>query len=185
MKKPNRLILAAVLILAGLSLGCSPAQDERQDTNDSVPKGDSEFPPLGYYWVIDEANVLTDETIVAGDAILEQLKQARLAEVVVVVINGVKQPKDWATHYGRHLGLGKTGSAAEGGNRGLVWLIRPDAELKLTVSVGRGLPRLTTVDYGQIMYQVKDYFNFGNYDAGVELLIEETDAVLRELYGQG
>ena len=161
---------------------CSGGSD-RYDENISVPKGDPPFPPLTTSWVIDKAGVLSDPVIAAGDAMCEKLKTDGVAEVVVVVITGVKQPEDWATHYGRWLGLGKKGLSTEDGNKGLVWLIRPDAREKLTVSVGRGLPGFTTVDYGPIMDGTVEYFNFNNYDTGVMTLVTQTDQVLRKIHG--
>jgi uncharacterized membrane protein YgcG len=155
----------------------------RYDQNTSVPKGDPAFPSLATSWVIDKAGVLSDSVIVASDAICQKLKTDGVAEVVVVLINGVKQPEDWATHYGRWLGLGKKGLSTEGGNKGLVWLIRPDAQEKLTVSVGRGLPGFTTVDYGPIMDGALEYLNFGNFDRGVSTLVARTDQVLRRVSG--
>ncbi len=157
--------------------------DTRYDQNVAVPKGDPAFPPLGTSWVIDKSGVLSESAIAAGDAICQKLKEDGIAEVVVVLINGVKQPQDWATHYGRWLSLGRKGLSTEGGNNGVVWLIRPDAQEKLTISVGRGLPKLTTVDYGAIMEGTIEYLNFNNFDKGVMELILETDQVLRQIYG--
>lgn len=175
--------LIIILALSGMILGCGPGGDGSYgDKNTEVAKGEPDFPPLGMYWVIDRAKVLSDDTIINADDILLRLQQDGIAEVVIVVIPGVKQPETWATHYGRWLKLGKKGSTAEGGANGLVWLIRPDADLKMTISVGRGLPRFTSVDYGQIMDDCADYFNFGNYDAGVSMLAQETSRVLREIY---
>jgi uncharacterized membrane protein YgcG len=119
--------------------------------------------------------------IAAGDAVCERLRTDGVAEVVVVVMTGVKQPEEWATHYGRWLGLGRKGLSGEGGNNGLVWLVRPDAREKLTVSVGRGLPRFTSVDYGRIMDESIEYMNFNNYDKGVSRLVTRTDEVLRRV----
>jgi len=159
--------------------------NDRYDQNISVPKGDPAFPPLTTSWVIDKAGVLSDPVLAEGDAICEKLKTDGVAEVVVVLINGVKLPEDWATHYGRWLGLGKTGLSTEGGNKGLVWLIRPDAQEKLTVSVGRGLPKFTTVDYSPIIDSAIEYLNFGNFDKGVMTLVTQTDEVLRRVSGGG
>ena len=174
MKAIARCFLCVLLALAACKGG-----SDRYDQNVSVPKGDPAFPPLGTSWVIDGAGVLSDPVITAGDAICEKLKTDRVAEVVVVLISGVKQPEDWATHYGRWLGLGQKGLSTEGGNKGLVWLIRPDAEERLTVSVGRGLPGFTTVDYGPIMDSAIEYLNFNNFDKGVMTLVTQTDQVLR------
>lgn len=174
--------VSIALCLAACLAACG-GSGERYDRNDSVPKGDPDFPPLEASWVIDPAGVLSDSTIASGDAILERLKADGIAEVVVVVMPGVGHPEEWATHYGRRLGLGRKGFAAEGGNRGLVWLVRPDARDKLTVSVGRGLPRFATVDYGPVVDEAVEYFNFGNYDRGVAALAAGTDRVLRRIYG--
>jgi hypothetical protein len=173
--------IAPFLLLALFLVSACGGKSERYDKNLSVPKGDPAFPPLAASWVIDAAGALSDSTIAAGDAICQRLKVDDVAEVVVVLIDGVKQPEDWATHYGRWLGLGKTGLSTEGGNKGLVWLIRPDAQEKLTVSVGRGLPGFTTVDYGPIIDEAIEYLNFNNYDKGVMTLIVRTDQVLRAI----
>jgi uncharacterized membrane protein YgcG len=171
------------LLFALLALAACEGGSDRYDQNISVPKGDPAFPPLTTSWVIDGAGVLTESVIEAGDAVCEKLKADGVAEVVVVVMAGVKQPEDWATHYGRWLGLGKKGLSTEGGNKGLVWLIRPDAREKLTVSVGRGLPGFTTVDYSPIMDSTVEYLNFNNYDKGVMVLVTQTDRVLRRIRG--
>jgi TPM domain len=173
--------IARCLLIVLLALGACKGSDERYDSNVSVPKGDPAFPPLATSWVIDKAGVLSKQVITAGDAVCEKLKADGVAEVVVVVIGGVKQPEDWATHYGRWLGLGKSGLSTGGGNNGVVWLVRPDAQEKLTVSVGRGLPRFTTVDYGPIMDSAVEYLNFNNYDKGIMTLITKTDEVLRRI----
>jgi uncharacterized membrane protein YgcG len=173
-------LLALILVMINVfSVGC---RDEPYDTNMSVPKGDPSFPQLTTSWVIDKAGVLSQATIMQGDAILQGLKEDSIAEVVVIVINGVKKPVEWSTHYGRWLGLGRKGRSTEGGNNGIVWLIRPDADVKMFVSVGRGLPKFTAVDIGMIMDKAKEYINFGNFDSGVMAIIEETDKILRELY---
>jgi len=174
---------AGSLLVMLLVLGACKGGDTRYDPNISVPKGGPAFPPLTTSWVIDKAGVLSEPVIAAGDAVCEKLKTDGVAEVVVVVIAGVKQPEDWATHYGRWLGLGRSGLSTEGGNNGVVWLVRPDAQEKLTVSVGRGLPGFTTVDYGPIMDTAVEYLNFDNYDKGIMTLITQTDEVLRRIRG--
>ncbi|RJR27956.1 MAG: TPM domain-containing protein [Candidatus Latescibacterota bacterium] len=174
---------ASLLLCFAACLAACTGGGDRYDRNDSAPKGDPDFPPLETSWVIDRAAVLSDSTIASGDATLERLKAEGIAEVVVVLIPGVAHPEEWATHYGRRLGLGRKGFAAEGGNRGLVWLVRPDARDKLTVSVGRGLPRFSSADYGPIVDEAVEYFNFGNFDKGVSVLVAGTDEVLRKIYG--
>ena len=180
MRRITRCLLFALLLMVACKGG-----NDRYDQNVSVPKGDPVFPPLTTSWVIDKAGVLSGPVIAESDAICQKLKTDDLAEVIVVLINGVKQPEDWATHYGRWLGLGKKGLSTEGGNKGLVWLIRPDAQEKLTVSVGRGLPGFTTVDYSPIIDSALEYFNFNNFDKGVTTLVAQTDQVLRKISGGG
>ena len=179
MRKTLGVCLSLVIVVM---VGCG-GEDSRYDQNTAVPKGDPSFPSLGTSWIIDKAGVLSQSTITAGDAICEKLKEDGIAEVVVVLIDSVKHPQDWATHYGRWLGLGRKGLSAEGGNNGIVWLVRPDAREKLTISVGRGLPKFSTVDYGAIMDKTVEYLNFNNFDKGVMELVTQTDWVLREIYG--
>lgn len=175
-----RLLLALALAIGG----CGGKSTAPYDTNTEVPNGDPAFPPLRDSWVIDRAGVLSHDTLEQGDATCQKLQDDRIAEVVVVVMRGVKHPDAWATHYGRWLRLGSRGYSTEGGNNGVVWLIRPDAPEKMTISVGRGLPEFTTVDYGRIMDEAKEYLNFGNFDKGVSVIIQETDRTLRRL-GKG
>lgn len=179
-----KLILIA-LILSIVLCGCSGEQPASTvDQNTSLPKGDPGFPTLGKYWVIDKTCSLSQESVVKADAICQRLQDDGIAEVVVVVINGVKHPQDWSTHYGRWLKLGKKGRSTRGGNNGIVWLIRPDADEKLYISVGRGLPRFTSTDYTRVMGKAADYINFGNLDRGVEVLVQETDREIRAKYGK-
>lgn len=172
------MILCLLLLLVACDIGNNPYRD----ANDSTPKGDPAFTPLSTSWVIDNENVLSKETIARGDQICNDLKSDGIAEVIVLVQGGIKHPEDYATHYGRWLGLGKKGSSSSGGNNGIVWLIRPDAKEKITVSVGRGLPKFTSIDYGKIIDDSIDYFNFNNYDSGLITLLSETDKRIRELY---
>ncbi len=171
------------LLLLSLAIGgCASTQTAPYDTNTAVPKGDPAFPALGQFWIIDKAGLLSSETIVTNDRICQKLQNDKVAEVVVVVITGVKQPVEWATHYGRWLKLGEKGLSTEGGNNGVVWLIRPDADERVTVSVGRGLPKFTAIDYGKIMTDARDYLAFGNFDRAVSVIVTETNKKLRELY---
>ena len=64
----------------------------------------------------------------------------------------------------------------------MAWLIRPDAELKVTPSRGRGLPKFTASDTTDVIEKAKDFLNFNNFDQGVIVIIQETDKKLREIY---
>ena len=175
-----RLVAVALALLAA---GC--AKDDPLDaSNVSVPSGDPPFTPLTTSWVIDNAGVLSEPAVREASAACQRLQDAGVAEVVVLIQNGVKHPADYATHYGRWLWLGKKGLSTEGGNNGLVWLIRPDADEKMTYSIGRGLPLLTAGHMVDIMNRAKEYFAFNNYDEGVRILVRETESTLVALYGR-
>ena len=64
----------------------------------------------------------------------------------------------------------------------MVWLIRPDSDMKMTYSIGRGLPKFTSTDADAVMEEAMDFMNFNNYDQGVLALLQATNERLRELY---
>ena len=174
----NKIYSFLVLAIVVLFLGCVGQSD--YDTNKDVPVGEPAFPPQKVYGIVDPNHTLSLSTVDESDNILEGLKKDGIAEVVVLVQTGVKNPEQYATRYGRYIGLGEKGK-----NNGLVWLIRPDVEpekSRITYSVGRGLPRLTSLDLGGIMEDASDPINFGNYDLGVLTIVKETDKKLREIY---
>jgi len=175
-------LILAVLLLGGCGQPADNTWKGYDKNNTEVPKGDPSFPVLGTSWVIDKVSVLDKSTITKCDAICEKMKVDGVAEVIVLVQNGVKKPEEYATHYGRWLGLGKAASTAEGGQNGLVWLIRPDADERITVSVGRGLTQFTTVDYGKVMDAARDYVNFNNFDMAVDTIVTMSDKSIREIY---
>lgn len=177
------LIIVLVLIVAALPAGCGKKKSAGStDTNVSVPKGDPPFTALTDSWIVDNVGVTEPSALQEASRICQKLQDDGIAEVVVLIQNGVKHPADYATHYGRWLRLGKTGLSTEGGNNGLVWLVRPDADEKMIYSIGRGLPRLTSGHMVDIMNAAKDYVNFNNYDGGVLELVRRTDEQLRSLY---
>jgi uncharacterized membrane protein YgcG len=176
------LLTAIVLTVSGI---CGCERDKNSvDENASVPSGDPPFTPLKDSWVIDNAGVMNNAVKAQCSRICQKLQDSGVAEMVVVVQNGVKHPADYATHYGRWLKLGKKGLSGQGGNNGVVWLIRPDVNEKMTYSIGRGLPRLTSSHMVDVMNKAKEYLNFNNYDRGVEIIVEETNRTLFELYGK-
>lgn len=166
-----------LMVMVVSNLGCM--SESKYDTNVEVPAGDPAFPPGNVYGIVDPKHILAEETIGICMPILEKLKREGIAEVVVLVQPEVKHPADYATHYGRYIGLGEKGK-----NNGLVWLIRPDVspeENRMTCSIGRGLPRFTSSDAGEVMRAAADPINFGNYDLGVIRLVQETDRKLRQM----
>jgi uncharacterized membrane protein YgcG len=169
---------AAVLVLIAAMVlipGC--VSESKYDTNMEEPPGDPPFPPQKVYGIVDPQHVLSDETVRASMPVLQKLKEDGIAEVVILVQPGVKHPEDYATHYGRYIGLGMIGE-----NNGIVWLIRPDVspqESRMTYSIGRGLPDFTSSDAWEVMETAADAINFGNYDLGVKRIVQETDKKLR------
>ena len=179
------LIIVLALAAALLPVACKKrGSGGSTDENVSVPKGDPPFTPLSDSWVIDNVGVMQQDAVLECHRICQKLQDDGIAEMVVLIQNGVKHPADYATHYGRWLKLGKRGSSTAGGNNGLVCLIRPDADEKMTYSIGRGLPKLTSGHMVDIMNEAKEYLNFGNYDSGVLVLVQKTDEQLRALYAK-
>lgn len=173
------IIFLMVMAMVIFTIGCIGPSD--YDTNKEVPSGDPNFPPQKVYGIVDPNHILSKETVQESETILEGLKKDGIAEVVILIQTGVKNdPEQYATRYGRYIGLGENKK-----NNGLVWLIRPDVEpekFRMTYSVGRGLPRLTSSDLGDIMEGAADPINFGNYDVGVLNLVKGTDMKLRQIY---
>lgn len=183
------LVLAVIISL----VGCSPSTNKSDstpnpddtdygDTNVSVPKGDPAFPAFpGKCWIVDTVGLTNNDTRREVDSICQRLQDDGIAEMLFVIINGVKNdPSTWSTHYGRWVKAGRKGRASEGNQNGIVWLLRPDQDQKIWISVGRGLPKFTAVDRRDIMMAAKDYFNFGNFDQGTLTLAKETDRILRQ-----
>jgi uncharacterized membrane protein YgcG len=180
MKEKNPFV---IIFLVGITiLGC--LQQSPIDPNAEVPPGDPSFPSQMEYGIHDPHHILSDPTIASADEILKRLNDERIAQVAVLIQYGVHHPEDYATHYGRYIGLGEIGK-----DNGLVYLIRPDVdpqEGRITVSIGRGLPKFTAIDAHQIMKDASmDYINIGDYNDGVLSLVKNSDKRLREIYGGG
>lgn len=179
------LLLVVVILAFGCNKGDGSDQGmpEKSKYGDKARKfnGEPDYPPLDKSWVIDKANVVADDVEKKADSVFQAMQDDGVAEVVILVINGVTKPGDYATQYGRFLKLGKAGPASQGGSNGIVWLIRPDAKDKMTISVGRGLPKFTSQDYGEIMDEVADYCQSSNYDKCVSSLAVKTDEVIRRV----
>lgn len=180
-KEPYKISVVLIFLIAAVfSAGCVSQQSD-YDPNKELPPGEPAFPPQQVYGIVDPHNILSQKTAEESFAILDKLKKDGIAEVTVLIQIGVKNPETYATRYGRYIGLGEKGR-----NNGLVWLIRPDVEpekYRMTYSIGRGLPKLTDSDLGDVMYAVADPINFGDYDSGVLALVKGTDQKLREIYG--
>lgn len=180
--KERELTLALIFLIGVLISGC--VQQAPIDPNAEVPTGDPGFPSQKEYGIQDPNHIISDQTIASANEILEQLSDDGIAQIAVLIQKNVHHPEDYATHYGRYIGLGQIGK-----DNGLVYLIRPDVDPKvgrITVSIGRGLPRFTAIDAHQIMNEAAmDYINIGDYENGVLGLVKNTDKRLREIYAGG
>jgi hypothetical protein len=168
-----------LLFLLAVISGCI-GQSDAYDTNTELAKGEPPFPPQKVYGIVDPYHYLSAETAQSCFSVIDGLKKDGIAEITVLIQKGVKMPEEYATKYGRYIGLGEKEK-----NNGLVWLIRPDVrpeQFRLTYSVGRGLPKLTSSDLGPIMEKASGPINADNYDLGVARLIEGTEIKLREIY---
>ncbi len=170
--------LPIFLILLLFLTACT--QSAVYDPNVSVPSGDPAFPPGRQYGVIDPYYYLNKSSVSNSLVIIDGLKKDGLAEIVVLIQEKVKHPEEYATHYGRYIGLGEKEK-----NNGLVWLIRPDVrpeENRITYSIGRGLPRLTSSDLVEVMLEAAPLINTGDFNDGVLTLVKGTDQKIREIY---
>ena len=178
----RKLTLAIIFLIGVLISGC--VQQAPIDPNAEVPSGDPAFPSQKEYGIHDPNNILSGQTITGANEILKRLNDDGIAQVAVLIQYNVHHPEDYATHYGRYIGLGQIGK-----DNGLVYLIRPDADPKvgrITVSIGRGLPKFTAIDAHQIIKEAAmDYININDYNNGVLSLVKNTDGRLREIYAGG
>lgn len=166
------LTLSVALTACGIEAG-PPADDQ------AVPSGDPPFPAFQGSWVIDTTGQISQETIQQTNTILEKMRTDGIAEVVIVVINGVNHPELYATRLGRHLQLGSTET-----DNGLVYLVRPDAsnDEHLIYSVGRGLTAFTSGRITDAMREASEMANNGDYASAVLSLAQGTDTVIRQYY---
>lgn len=179
----ERALAYTIIFLIGFSiLGC--VQQEPIDPNVDVPLGDPPFPTQREYGIHDPNHILSEQTLDMANEILEKLNDDGIAQVAVLIQYNVHHPEDYATHYGRFIGLGHRDK-----DNGLVYLIRPDVnpqDQRITVSIGRGLPRFTAIDAHLVMKETAmDYINMGDYSNGILNLVKNTDKRLRKIYVGG
>lgn len=168
------LILLGLLLLSACGIDAGPPSEV-----DSVPSGDPSFPAFTGSWVIDTTTQISGETIASANATLEKLRDDGIAEVVILVINGVDQPELYATRFGRHIELGSTET-----DNGLVYLLRPDGSQNehIIYSVGRGLTRFTSGRVTDATQEASALANQLDFNAAVIALVQGTDSELRKLY---
>ncbi len=120
-------------------------------------------PPDGY--ILDEAEILSEQTEAEIQASLAALEASNSVQMVVVTINSLQgyEPEQFALQLGREWGVGQ-----DEFNNGLVFLIAPNERLT-RIEVGYGLEgAITDAQSFRIIDEVAlPLFSAGNYDEGV------------------
>jgi uncharacterized membrane protein YgcG len=180
----DTMILVSILLLL-VSSGCEKkdgeARSEYGDRHYEVPKGDPDFPALNpECWIVDLAGVMNDSVKKElHENLVSDMYHKKLCQVVVLLMNNVHNPEKYANAYGRWAGLGEEGRSTQGGQNGLVFLIRPDAdEGRISWAIGSGLPHFTANDAYDVAISAREAVYQNNYNLGVRILLEETRRVL-------
>ena len=173
----NRRIILAFLFLFSICLvSCSSSTE-----TDQQPA----FPELNGHWVVDNNHYLKDKTITDTDQMFDQLKSDGIAEVAIVIQEGVRNngpyddEKIWARDWGRKIELG------DESDRAIVWLIRPDVkpeENRVTIEISTHLTWLVFGDYESMLQEAADYANADDFDGSVASITRNTDEVLRRIW---
>lgn len=139
---------------------------------------DRPFGPNGEDWyVLDSANVLSDETEAALQTQLSALAGETSTGMVVVTIPTLNDYpiESYALELGREWGVGQ-----EELDNGLVFLVVPD-DREVRIEVGYGLEGAIT-DSGAFMiltHTAQPYFKEGNYDQGVLETMAQLESLAR------
>lgn len=135
------------------------------------------FPPLTGR-VVDDANILSDETKDRLTAMLSQQEQQTGDQVVVVTLKslGGYAIEDYGYQLGRAWGIGQKGK-----NTGALLIVAP-SEHKVRIEVGYGLEGDLTDAQSKVIIDeiILPAFKRGDYDAGV---LEGTSAILKAIGG--
>ncbi len=176
-KKLGFLIFIGILLLPIL-LNCGSGDTLNPQQIAEVPFGEPAFPNLGEYWVIDNANVLSNETEARVDNILENTRASGYAEQAIVLMTGVSKTVEYTTQLGRHLRLGE----ASGPNKdnGLIWTIYTDLppDDVLHYSAGDGLGLVDAQDIDEILASAQPLVDTGDWNGAVIALATKSAEVL-------
>jgi hypothetical protein len=185
LKRVTIFIICVIFIL--FLVGCDNANTTGSVNGDIRPdENQPEFPELTQYWVVDPDNYLQQSTIDSAHETLEKLRQDGIAEVAIVIQEGIKNhgpfndEKIWAMKWGRWIKLGDKED-----ERAIVWLIRPDVEPeenRVTIEVSTHLTWLTAVDYGPALEEAAEYANADDFDGAVESITRNTNEILRKIW---
>ena len=118
-----------------------------------------------------------------ADRIFEQLRLDRIAEVAVICQLGIKggqyDLQYWATTWLNWSGLGHIED-----KRSIVWVIRPDVDMsehRVVAENSDWLYQNPIFDYGPIVEEASNYANWNNFDGALEVIMYQTDEVLRRV----
>ncbi|HWD28979.1 MAG TPA: TPM domain-containing protein [Rhizomicrobium sp.] len=124
-----------------------------------------DFPPLAGQRVVDEANVLSDDTKAKLTALLAEHEQQTHNQVVVVTLKDLRGTDiaDYGYQLGRAWGIGQKGQ-----NNGALIIVSPSTH-DVRIEVGYGLEgTLTDAQSALIIHNVMfPAFKKGDYDTGV------------------
>jgi uncharacterized protein len=130
--------------------------------------------------VIDEAGVLSTETVRALDSLLAQHEKETSNQVVVVTLDDLQgyAIDDYGYQLGRHWGIGQAGR-----NNGALLIVAPK-ERKVRIEVGYGLEgELTDATANNIIQtRILPLFRSGDYNAGVRDGVEAMLAAIAGTY---
>lgn len=137
----------------------------------SAPK----FPPLTGR-VVDDAHLLSPQTVQKLDGELAQLEQQTGHQLVVATIPDLQgyDIEDYGYQLGRTWGIGRKGT-----NDGAIFLIAPN-ERKVRIEVGYGLEPVLTDALSSVILQEKvlPAFKAGHMEQGV---VDGTEAIIQQL----
>ena len=176
-----------ILITGCSSLLAKPTPTPTPEWQIGQPRaGQPAFPAFGQYWIIDNGCGFDPAKVKIADAMFEQLRTEKIAEVAIVCQTGIldkggtNDEKIWLRDWARWAKMGDVED-----DRAVVWLIRPDVEpgaLRVTVEISRWLYWYTAIAYADSLKEASDYANVGDYDGALVSLARNVDEELRQLW---
>lgn len=141
------------------------------------------FPPLTGR-VVDDANILSEDTRDQLTNILQQQEQQTGDQVVVVTIKSLQGTsiEDYGYQLGRKWGIGQSGKGTgQKKDNGTLLIIAPN-ERQMRIEVGYGLEGQLTDAQSKIIIAeiITPYFKRGDYNGGV---LAGTSAILKAIGG--
>lgn len=141
------------------------------------PSVEQLLPALPSAYVVDEANLLSDEAETAINGKLAQLEADTSTEMLVVLLPQLYgiPIEEWGLTLGRSWGVGQKEF-----DNGLIFIVGFE-ERKTRIEVGRGLEgAITDLQAGMILDEITaPYFRAEDYEAGVDATVSALDTLAR------